>query len=436
MLSRVRRALSLVWRKVRGIKLSAATYLSTQLTSLYAATAAGPVVTEATAMNLSAVWACVNVHAGTRAGLPIHLLRKEGQSREVITDHPVVYLLSDPNPGMTWFEFRETMDAHAVTFGNAYAEIQRDAAGFPVALWPLLPDRTWPERDKLTRQLQYRTCVPGGRQVILPAHLVLHYRGLGFDGLVGYSVIRQARESLGHAMATEEFGSRFFANGVKPSGVLEHPSELGDVGFGRLQKSMAEHQGLENSHRYMILEEGMKWRQTSLSPDDAQFLETRAFSIPEICRWFRVQPHKVMDYSHAHYTNIEHSNIDNANDTHAPWCSRWDQALSRRLLTRDERRAGLYIKTNLAGLMRGDFKSQNEGFAVGRQWGWWCADDVREMFDKNPLPDGQGQIFLNPMNMVPAGQLVYADKGQAPKDPSPSPSQDDDEGGPDGAAEA
>jgi HK97 family phage portal protein len=303
---------------------------------------------------------------------------------------------------MTWFQFFETLQAHVCNWGNAYAEIQRDQAGLPIALWPLLPDRTRPERDAATRQIVYRTTVGAGQYVLLPASNVLHVAGLGFDGLLGYSVVRQARECIGLGLATEEYGARFFSNGVRPSGVLEVDGELSEVAYERLRKAAGAHQGLENAHRYMVLEAGAKWKQTSIAPEDAQFLETRQFGVTEICRWYRMQPHKVFELSRATFSNIEHQNIEHNVDTIAPWLRRWEQALDRRLVAPSERET-YYVKFNQAGLLRGDIASRYKAYSIGRQWGWLCVDDIRELEEMNPLPNGQGQTFLAPLNMVPAG---------------------------------
>jgi HK97 family phage portal protein len=281
-------------------------------------------------------------------------------------------------------------------------------------MWPLLPDRTWPERDRLTRSIVYKTIGDNGQTTTLPASSVFHVKGLGFDGLVGYSVIRMARESMGLALAAEEFGARFFANGVRPSGVLESPDELGDNAYERLQKAIDAHRGLENQHKMLILEQGTKWTKTSMTANEAQFLESRQFTVPEICRWYRMQPHIIGDLSRATFSNIEHQSIEFVVFTLRPWLVRVEQELARRLMIASERDDGYYFAFNVRGLLRGDIASRYAAYAIGRQWGWLSADDVLALEDSNPLPDGKGAVYLNPMNMIEAGKFPEPTKREAP----------------------
>lgn len=408
MLGRIKRAVGALYQELRGVKLSATNFLSSTLHNYYSKSTAGPIVNQATAMQLSTVWSATRLLSETPATLPFELRQKlpDGGSR-LATEHPAYHLTADqPNPEMTWVSMCESGIAHLVKWGNWFLEIERDRAGFPVNLWPLLPDRTWKERDQKTRNIQYRTNIDKGKQVILPPHLVLHTPGLGFDGLMGYSVITMARNSMGAAMATEEFGANFFANGISPSGVLVHPGELGDKAHQRLNKAMDAHRGLENSHRHLILEEGMKFEQNSIPPEDAQFLQTRQFGVIEMCRWFRVPPHMVYELSRSTNNNIEHQGLTLNIYTFRPWYVKIEKQFNRKLLTKADREVGYYFKFNEKALLRGDFKTRQEGYAIGRQWGYLSADDIRELEDMPPLPDGQGKIYLNPMNMTPAEQLV------------------------------
>jgi len=400
---------------------------------LWSSLTSGPVVVnEANALQLSSVWGCTRVLSETPASLPISLFksRASGKGRDKVKDHPAAILLMIPNSEMTWMNYLETIQAHCVNWGNGYSYIERDRAGFPIALWPLLPDRTFPERNLKTREMEYRTVIDPdlGVQVILPAHSVLHVKGLGFDGLKGYSVIGMARRGLSGAMSADRYGQTFFEQGMKPSTAFTTEHVLGDKAYERLKTQLNDrHAGVNNFHKPLLLEDGLKNLNLSLTPMDAQFLEQRQFSVAEVCRWYRVQPHKVMDLSRATFSNIEQQNIEHAVDTQTPWLTRWEQELNRNLLTKEELMAGFFFKFNMAGLVRGDIETRYKAYAVGRQWGWFSANDIRELEDMNPLPGDEGDIYLNPMNMVPAGELTYVNKEKEapPEDKTTAPPSED-----------
>jgi HK97 family phage portal protein len=359
-------------------------------------------VSETTALNYSAVWAAVNIIAGQIASLPLHLYRRDSNGgRERVADHPVARLYRQPNDEMTSMVFRETLLAHVLTWGNAYAEIERTRAGRPVALWPLNPSKVRPDRDRAKRVVY---TVAGQPQV--RSENIYHLPGLGFDGLVGYSVIRMARESIGLGLATEAFGSAFFGNGAWPGLVATHPETLGEEAHKNLTRSLNEkHQGVDNSHRLIVLEEGMKVEKVGIPPEDAQFLETRKFQVVEVARWFNIAPHKLKDLDRATFSNIEHQNIDHVTDTLRPWMVRAEQECDRKLLGEGEREA--YYSEHLAdALLRGDIRNRYSAYAVGRQWGWLSADDIREKENMNPLPDDTGKIYLVPVNMTAADRLL------------------------------
>jgi HK97 family phage portal protein len=390
------------------------------------------IVNEHTALNLSAVWAAVTVISGTVASLPLLLYKRlPNGGKERFVDHPVYRMLHDePNPEMTSMVFRETLQAHVLLWGNAYAEIQRDQAGRPVALWPLSPQQVEPFRDKETRVLRYRVTNETGRQVIVDAERILHVPGLGFDGIVGYSVVRKARESLGLALATETFGATFFGNGAWPGLVAQHPGKLSDPAAKRLKDSLNEAlQGPTRAHNLIVTEEGIKVEKMGIPPDDAQFLETRKFQIVEIARWFNLPPHKLRDLERATFSNIEHQGIDFVVDLRL-WFVRWEQELNRKLIRPLERKIQ-FVEHLVDGLLRGDSASRVAIYASGRQWGWLSADDIRERENLNPLPDGQGQIYLIPQNMIPADQadaLIDADPPPPPAlEPAPVDDDDDDD---------
>ncbi len=363
--------------------------------------ASGVRVNENTALNSTAVLACVRVLAETIASLPLFVYRRLDKGKEKATEHPLYFVLHDmPNPEMTSFTFRETLMGHLAIWGNAYVEIVRDRAGRVRELWPLRPDKTWPERDQITQKLRYKLILPNGTGAILPADRVLHIPGLGFDGLVGYSPVKLARDAIGLSLAAEEFGARFFSNGAKPGGVLEHPAKLSEEAQKRLRQSWNEmHQGLDKQHRIAILEEGMTYKQIGIPPEDAQFLETRKFQLNEIARIYRVPPHMIGDLERATYSNIEQQSIDFVVNTIRPWLVRWEQAINSKLLTQSEREE-YFVEFKVDGLLRGDIESRYKAYATARQWGWMSANDVRELENMNPIEGGD--TYLIPLNMIPA----------------------------------
>lgn len=378
-------------------------------------TASGVTITPDTAMQATTVYACVRILSETVASLPLPLYRRTGdRGRERAVDHPLYTLLHDaPNPEMTSFELRETLMGHVLLWGNAYCDIQTDGAGRVTALWPLRPDRMAVRRDKATGLIVYDYTLPGTvTKVPLAADRILHIKGLSVNGLVGLPPIAMARQSIGLALATEEFGARFFSNNAQPGVVLEHPGKLGEEAYNRLRESWSEtHSGLSNAHRVAILEEGMKLDKIGIPPNDAQFLETRKFQAVEIARIFRVPPHLIGDLDRATFSNTEQQSLEFVIHTIRPWLVRIEQAITRSLLMPAERRT-YFAEFLVDGLLRGDTTSRYAAYATGRQWGWLSINDVRTLENLNPV-DG-GDAYLEPMNMTEAGSAP------APAAPAPT----------------
>ena len=370
-------------------------------------TTAGKLVTERSAMQMTAVYSCVRILAEAIAGLPVHLYRyTDAGGKEKALDHPLYLLLHDePNPEMSSFVFRETLMTHLLLWGNAYAQIIRNGRGEVVALYPLMPNKMTVDRDD-TGQLYYRyqrSLEEAGRKaetVVLRPSDVLHIPGLGFDGLVGYSPIAMAKNAIGLAIATEEYGAKFFANGAAPSGVLEHPGTIKDPQRVR-EAWQSQFGGSQNSGKIAVLEEGMKYTPISISPEQAQFLETRKFQINEIARIFRVPPHMVGDLEKSSFSNIEQQSLEFVKYTLDPWVIRWEQSIQRTLLTTEEKKT-YFVKFNVEGLLRGDYQSRMNGYATARQNGWMSANDIRELenLDRIPTEDG-GDLYLINGNMLP-----------------------------------
>jgi HK97 family phage portal protein len=300
---------------------------------------------------------------------------------------------------MTSFVFRETLMSHLLLWGNAYSQIVRDGRGRVLALYPLLPSQMTVERDK-NNAIYYEYRADGGDAVTLRKDDVLHIPGLGFDGLLGYSPIAMAKNSIGMAIATEEYGAKFFANGANPGGVLEHPSTIKDI--QRVKDSWnAAYQGTGNAHRVAVLEEGMKFQAIGIPPEQAQFLQTRKFQINEIARIFRVPPHMVGDLEKSSFSNIEQQSLEFVKYTLDPWIVRWEQSLQQALILPSEK-SKAFIKFNLDGLLRGDYASRMSGYSTARQNGWLSANDIRELENMNRIPAGQGgDLYLVNGNMLP-----------------------------------
>ena len=370
----------------------------------------GKPVNERSAMQMTAVYSCVRILAEAIAGLPLHIYKyNEEGGKEKAIDHPLYLLLHDePNPEMSSFVFRETLMTHLLLWGNAYAQIIRNGKGEVIALYPLMPNKMTVDRDEnghlyyTYQRANEEAHTMEGTSVILKPYDVLHIPGLGFDGLVGYSPIAMAKNAIGMAIACEEFGAKFFANGAAPSGVLEHPGTIKDPTKVR-DAWQSQFGGSSNSGKVAVLEEGMKYTPISISPEQAQFLETRKFQINEIARIFRVPPHMVGDLEKSSFSNIEQQSLEFVKYTLDPWVLRWEQSMARALFTIDEKKE-YFIKFNLEGLLRGDYQSRMNGYSIARQNGWMSANDIRELENLDRIPaELGGDLYLINGNMLPLG---------------------------------
>lgn len=374
---------------------------------LFGRTTSGQNVDEFKAMQTTAVYACVRILSEAIASLPIHVYERTDKGKEKRVDHPLVFLLHDePNPEMSSFVFRETLMSHLLIWGNAYVQIIRDRSGNVISLYPLLPDKMSVHRDsrgilyyKYQRQTEENPNITETGTVILPQEDVLHVPGLGFDGLIGYSPIALAKNAIGMTLATEEYGASFFRNGANPGGVLEHPGILKDP--KRVRDSWNEvYKGVANAHKVAVLEEGMKYTQIGIPPEEAQFLQTRKFQINEIARLYRIPPHMVGDLEKSSFSNIEQQSLEFVKYTLDPWVVRFEQSFKRALFLPEEKKTH-FIKFNVDGLLRGDYQSRMNGYAVGRQNGWLSTNDIRELEDLNLLSDEEGgNLYLINGNMT------------------------------------
>lgn len=381
-------------------------------------TAAGVSVSGDGALKYTAVLAAVRVLAESVASLPLLVYERlpGEQGKRRAPDFYLYELLHNkPNPFIDSFIFRELMMVHLLLWGNAYAEIEADSRGRVTALWPLLAGNML----NITRGadgLVYEYQLPNGQIQKIPGFALLHLRGLGVNGYFGLSPIALARQAIGLGLAAEQFGAGFFGNGAQLSGILKHPMKLTDEAETSLRESWAAlYKGLDNAHRIAVLEEGMEYERIGIPPEDAQFLETRKFQVTEIARMYNLPPHKIGDLERATFSNIEHENMDFVTRSVRPWLIRWEMGIAQQLMTAAER-ARYFAEFLVDGLLRGDTTARYGAYAVGRQNGWLSANDIRRLENMNPVEGGD--VYLVPLNMIPADQVGNP---FASREPEPEP---------------
>ncbi len=385
-------------------------------------TATGIRISNNRALNYSAVFNAVQIIAGTVASLPLILYKRLDQhNKERFQNHPLYNVLHNmANPEMTSFVWREVSQAHLLLWGNSFSQIIRNAALQVTELWPISPDRVKVTRND-KRQIIYEVKETPTKPRIFRADEILHIPGLGFDGRVGYSVITLAQEGMGLGLAQEQFNAHFYGQGTHLGNVLEHPGVLGDVAHDNLEKSLQKFSGVTNSHRTMILEEGMKWKPMTMPLADAQFLESRTFQIGEMARWFNLPPHKLKELSKATFSNIEQQQIEFIQDSMRPWLVRWEAHIWWKLLN-DEEKKTLFAEFLIAGLLRADMASRNAALAIQRINGIINADEWRAIENMNPIEDeAAGQKYWMPLNMSDAG----AEETEEPSTDQFNPEEDE-----------
>lgn len=381
-------------------------------------TKSGSAVSEFSAMQLSIVWACIKILSEDSASLPLHFykMRKSGGRDRAWADDRYYLLHDRPNPEMTAMSFRESFASHLISWGNGYAEKEFTGGRIrkPIALWPITPNRVTVKRNE-QKKIVYDVNMSGTDlpNVTLPRESVLHTPGLSFNGLVGYSPISAAREAIGLGMALEEFGERYFGDGLHPSAVVTHPNQVKDM--GAMRKAMDDiYGGLGNAHRLMLLEDGMKIEKIGIPPEDSQFLETRKFQNIEIgTRIYRLPPQMYGEYDKAStYASAEQFSIDYVTKTLRSWLVRLEQSYNMALLDPSEY-GEFFYEHSIEGLLRGDIKTRFEAYVMGKRNGFLNADEIRQLENLNPIPDGLGQEFIVEKNMTGVQDLG--------KDETPAP---------------
>ncbi len=411
-----------LWDKIRSYTLGPLSLRDPEIRKYFqpsGETATGVAVNEHTAMNFSAVWSAVKLISGDVAGLPLVLYKTKGDGKERYTDHPLYRILHDsPNPEMSSFTLRQTLQAHVLTWGNGYAEIERDGVRRPRYLWPITPERVTPIRDAGGR-LAYRVSNPGkGADSFFDPSDMIHIVGLGWDGTQGYSPIAKARESVALGLAAERFGGKFFGNGSTFGGVITHPTRFATPAarenFENALKKRS--QGVDRAHKLLLMEEGMTYQQMGIPPDQAQFLESRQFQITEIARWFNVPPHKIGDLSRATFSNIEQQNIEYFQTTLIHWLETWEQELMRKLISPLERNQQ-HIEHVVEGLLRGDSAGRAALETAEFHIGGLTPNEARALANRDPVKGGD-RAFVQ-VGMMPLDRLdEYIDaqiEGMKPK---------------------
>jgi HK97 family phage portal protein len=380
---------------------------------------AGVLVTEDTALTLGEWWACVNLVARTIASLPWGVYQKTDNGREPM-DNGIAWLLNNrPNPEMSAFSFRETLIAHAVNWGNGYAEISWDMAGRAAALWIIPPDRVVPERNPDTDALQYRISGGDGKQTILQSSDVLHVHGLGFDGVTGYSVARMAARSIGLGIGQDTFATAFYGNGTQFGNVIEMPGQMNSD-----QIKLAEayyndaHSGPDKAFKIRVAPSGVKVHPLGMPLTDAQFIESRGLTITMAARWLGVPPHKIADLTRSTNNNIEHQGIEFVTDAIVPWCQRLEQEVNFKLFA-PRSQGKLYTKLNVNGLMRGDAKSRAEFYRTMTQIGAMTINEVRALEDLNGIGE-DGDEHLVQLNQTTLERIIEGtpQAGPTPAEPA------------------
>ena len=344
--------------------------------------------------------------------LPFIVYKRMGEDKERYANHPVYKLLHDrPNPYMDSLTFLESRQAHVLTYGNGYAEIQRNGAGRPVALWPLLP-------DKVTRKLDeklvpyYEVKLPDNKTAELADYNVLHVKGLGFDGYTGYNVVAYQKEALGYGIAVKKYGARFFGNDASPGGVLEHPGELSTEVKKDLKASWNEaHQGISQAHRIQILEEGMKFNKIGIDPEQAQALEVQKWTVDDCSRIFNMPPHMLGSMEHSKYNNVEQLELEFVKRTMLYWFRKWECECNYKLFMPSSEYGKIFCEILYEGLLRGDVKTRYECYNIGRNSGWLSVNDIRSKENMNSIGPA-GDIYLEPLNMKEAGSNNQQDDKQ------------------------
>lgn len=377
-------------------------------------------VNRETALTYSAIWKGTNLISGDTGKLPLYLDHVGPKGRRRALEHPAYKLLRHkPNANMTASIFKKTLQGHALLDGNGYAYIQRNGAGQPLELWPLLPRQVVPVR--VNGQLWYVYDFLDGDRRKIPSEDVLHIKGFSYDGLIGYNMIHKARESIGWAMAMQTYGSVFFRNNATPRVVLEAPHRVSPAAQENLRMSWERlHAGLENAHRTAVLEDGMKASVLSINASDAQLVEQMKFSYIDVANWLCLPPHKVGGDGRTAYASLEQENQAYLDDCLDGWLVGWEEECWDKLLTEDEKESGEYeVRFSRRELLRANLDARGSFYVQMMQWGVFGPDDVRSEEGLNPQENDVGKVYYRPLNMSVVDAVTGEIKAMTPTKDDP-----------------
>lgn len=383
-------------------------------------------VTPEIALMVSAVWACIDVISSAMASSDwnVYSGTRGTSDQEALPDDTLQYILNTrPNPEMTAQSAKRALMIAAAGWGNGYAEIVRDMAGRIVELWPLPPDRCEQRRDLETGALFLRvTNEWNAGWVDLDMRDVFHIRGPGVSGVLGDNQFAKAVQSIAMSVALDQFGSAYFANGTQMGVVLEYTGlgKLDEPTVERIEKSWENrHRGAKKSFRVGFLEGGMKLHQLTVEAEKAQLVEAKYQQIEEICRWWRVPPHKIAHLLRATNNNIEHQGLEFSRDTLRPWkCEIQQEADFKLIPARGPRK---FVEIDLDWAAEGDFKSRMEGFQIGRGMGVYSANDILRKLGENTISAAEG----GDLRIVNGAALKLSDVGAAYAGVAPRPQEED-----------
>lgn len=379
-------------------------------------TDAGVRVSREVALTLAAVWRAINIVSRDFAKLPVHVYeRLDGDDRRRATEHPAYRLLRrKPNSELTSFAWKQTMIGHALACGNGYSYVYRNGDGSPRELVLLLPDRTWPVRAG--GRLFYVTLIDGRQETLSPAD-VIHFKGFCYDGLAGYNVIEKARQSLGWEIAKRRYSAAFFKNGSRTTGILQMPGNIKGPAAENLYKSFTDrYTQLANSHKVILLEEGAKFVPTSITNDEAQFLQSMEFGLLDVANWFGLSPHKLGHPGRTSFASLQEENQRHLDEAIDPWLVMAEEETADKLLTEEQKAADShYVEANRDALVRVNYKDKVEGLAKEIQAGILNPDEARATLNRGRRKDGLGQKYL-----MPAG-VTFADSAEPGGSAGPGP---------------
>jgi len=363
----------------------------------------GRAVTVDKSLGFVPVMAAIRLRSETIASLPLPIYERLDNGKRIAPEHRLYSLLHDQaNPEMSAMVFKETLQAHAESWGTGYAEIEYDTDGFPMWLWPLLPSGM--ETFRENGELVHLYTTPDGKQNRLSPRQVFRLPALGSNGIVGYSPIHMARQALALGLAAEEFAGRFYSNDARPGIALKLGPEFDydDEAKKRLAESFdARHAGLTNKHRTAVLDEGMSIEQIGFPAEDAQLVEQQKWSVEQVCRIFNIPPHMLHALDRATFNNVEELGLNFVTYSLRPWLVRWEQQIRMQLLGEDTRH---FAEFNVDGLLRGKLEDRMKAYWQMFQMGSMSPDEIRAKENMNPRPDGRGDVYYVPTTLGEAGE--------------------------------